>query len=235
MASIVQLKVTRSTSAVASLDCTFDTTPTAGRLLVVFVWSSGGSPNIGVADNQSGNTYTQRDSDGYSAIWGKTYTAPVVGASGTFTITATPAAGSRFLTVAAFEIANWDSAVTYEKVGSTWVLNPPVTDYSPLGFTTCTDAEQLYLSGLCCQTAVGTRTISASTGWTLESQYTASDSLPIGIISKSVTDANSVAYDPEFDLSSGSIEALTLGISIPNGSDGSAGSSTKPAFYYAQL
>lgn len=227
--SIVQSKITRATVAAASLTASFDTTPTVGRLIVVFGFASGGLPTI--ADNQ-GNTYTQRLTEGYATLWGRTWTAPATTSSGTFTITLTPSSGSQILTLACYEIANWNSTDTVEQSGRVWATGPAITDYSPLNFGATTAAEQLFLAAMASESGFN-RTISASTGWTQEHQSSVNPGHSMGIISKTVTSTGT--YDPEFDMDAGALNFLTQGISLIGGTEGPAGSSTKPAFYYAQL
>jgi hypothetical protein len=212
--SIVQSKITRATTAATSLVATFDTTPGVGRLSVVFGYASGGLPTI--ADNQ-GNTYTQRLTEGYNTLWGRTWTAPATTSSGSFTITLTPSSGSQILTLACYEIANWNNSTVIELSGRVWATGPAITDYSPLNFGATTNAEQLFLAAMASESGFS-RTISASTGWTQEHQSVVNPGHSLGVISRTVTSTGT--YDPEFDMDAGGVNFLTQGISLVGGSQG---------------
>lgn len=91
---------TRGTSSGPSLTvaASFSSLPTAGNYVVAVVTSGSGkfgSDPTGwtLTDNQSGNTYTLRATSGGQGNRGAVFTAPVVGSSGTFTVTATVAPG----------------------------------------------------------------------------------------------------------------------------------------------
>jgi hypothetical protein len=215
--SIVQSKLAYSSGEVASLGLTFDSTPGVGRLIVVFVFADDGYPTV--ADNQS-NTYTNRDQEGYGTdfVWGRLYTAPATTSSGSFTITATPAAGSDHLLLVAYEIASWNSSTLYEKLGHIWQTSGFSADMSPLNFDATTNAEQLFLACMCNRVA-HEREFAASTGWTQDQLIgTGATNLHAGAISKQVTSTGT--YDPEWDSSGGSSSWMALGISLVGGTEG---------------
>lgn len=215
---IVQSKIVRSTSAVASLDLSFDTTPGVGRLIVAFPHcrqSSGGLPALTFSDNQ-GNTYTTRESEGYAEANGYALTAPAVTSSGTFTLTYTPPS-SLYCLIVAYEIANWNSSTVVEKGGKQWATGASGT-YSPLNFTVTTAAEQLFLSTLISGSTGTARTYDPGTGWTLDEQITASGGMNGAAISKQVTSTGT--YDPEFVMDAGGTQTVCLGISLVGGTEG---------------
>lgn len=219
---IVQKKPARLTSAGTSLTLQLDTTPVAGRLIVVFAWASGGHPTI--ADDRDGgtNTYTLVTGQGFDAIWGRCWRANNIGlaaGAGNLTLTLTPSSGSQILSMWAAEIGNYDNADTVDTADDHWETGPG-TSYSPLVLAASEAVDQLILAATAVQTGF-TRTIGADTGWTLEDQYNAgSSSLCSGVISRTVTPASGT-YDPAFTLSSGgALEYATMGLQIRGGTDG---------------
>lgn len=217
--SIIQSKATRLTSASTSLTATFDTTPAVGRLICVFGYATGGLPTI--ADNQ-GNTYTQRASEGYAAVWGRLWTAPANTSSGSFTLTLTPSSGSQILSLVVFEIANWNTSPVFEFASFAWAsISSSDSPYSPLNFGASSNPEQLYLAALGWNSGI-VHTYVAASGWTDQLLYTGTASMGVSVISKTVTSTGT--YDPTFTLDAGSTDSLVLGISLVGGTQGASSS-----------
>jgi hypothetical protein len=220
--SIVQVAHGRSTASVASLDVSFSTAPTVGRLIVAFGFTGNALPTS-IADNKS-NTYTQRESEGYGLIWGKCWSAPATTSGGTFTLTLTPTA-STFCAMVLYEVANWNTSPVIEKNGRQWATGASGT-YSPLNFTATSAAEQLFLACLTCGNTANDRSYTPGSGWVQDALVSTGTGLKYGAISQAATSAGT--YDPEWVMDAGGSQTLALGVSFVGGTEGPLGSSFIP-------
>jgi hypothetical protein len=183
----------------------FDTTPTVGNLCVVCLMRANsftGYP-AAVTDNQ-GNTYTKQVESGADTAPGiEIWTAPIVTASGTFTVTITHNTFiAQHCDVALLEVAGADLASPNHEDG---------TATKSFGATTGTvDLPDLTVP--CLVIGVGTKTGGATsapaTGWTLIEETSAGQG--ITVIGKDAPEPG--AYDPTWDTNSTGMDMIALAI-----------------------
>jgi hypothetical protein len=183
----------------------FDTTPTVGNLCVVCLMRANsftGYP-AAVTDNQ-GNTYTKQVESGADTAPGiEIWTAPIVTASGTFTVTITHNTFiAQHCDVALLEVAGADLASPNHEDG---------VGTKSFGATTGTvDLPDLTVP--CLVIGVGTKHGGASsapaTGWTLIEETSAGQG--ITVIAKDAPEPG--AYDPTWDTNSTGMDMIALAI-----------------------
>jgi hypothetical protein len=183
----------------------FDTTPTVGNLVVVCLMRANsftGYP-CSIADNQ-GNTYTKQVESGADTAPGiEMWTAPIVTAAGTFTVTITHNTFiAQHCDVALLEVAGADNAAPNHQDG---------IGTKSFGATTGTvDLPDVTVP--CLVIGVGTKVGGASsspaTGWTLIAETSAGQG--ITVIAADAPDAGS--YDPTWDTNSTGMDMIALAI-----------------------
>jgi hypothetical protein len=214
--TLVQTKVSTATSATTSGSVTFDSTPASGAFIVVFVYSSVNYSGLSISD-AGGNTYTLRQGDGYADMWGRIYTAPATNNPGAITVNQS----SGLLTIVACEVNGYLASGPIEKQDRVWdTISSAKSPWSPLNFTTTTNAEQLFLGCIGLNVTSGTVDWMPGTGWTSVSvNNTTTGQIGHALISKAVTSTGT--YDPEWTAATASSRnSLTAGLSIIAGSDG---------------
>jgi hypothetical protein len=217
--TLAQTKVKTATSVTTSDSVTFDSTPVANALIVVFVYSSVNYSGLSISD-AGGNSYTNRGNNGYADMWGRMYTAPAASNPGAITVTQ----ASGLLTIVACEVNGYEASGPIEKAGQQWsTISAANSPYSPLNFTGTTAAEQLFLGCMGMSALSGTADWDAGSGWTSVSRNgDTTGQLGYTLISKAVTSTGT--YDPEWIASSaGSRNILLAALSIVAGSDGIGG------------
>ena len=240
--TLQQFAKANNSSGGSSVDCSFGTTPASNTLIVVFAIAghtdlTTDPGTISCSDNH-GNTYTSRASSFETAVGIRctAFTAPAVTASGTFTVTASTVSGTHRWSIAVCEVRGYEGTGPVEKSGgaTTGCYGPATEPWSPLNFTATSADEQLFLGALGYWHGYN-RSFTSGSGWTYEDGYNGNNAYPgLALISKSVTSTGT--YDPDWSKTVGSaVGCCAAAVSIVAGADGSGGSSTKPAFYYAQL
>jgi hypothetical protein len=183
----------------------FDTTPTVGNLAVVCVMRANSNPALPstMADNQ-GNTYTKQvfSGTGLPAAICEIWTAPIVTASGTFTVTLTHLAIQQHCDVALLEVSGADNASPNHQSG---------VGAKSFGATTAT-VDLLDLTVPCLVIGVSTRhggaTNSPATGWTLIESTAAGQG--ISVIGADAPTPG--AYDPTWDTNTVGADMCALAI-----------------------
>jgi hypothetical protein len=222
--TIVQNVSTIATSAAATITRTL--TLTSGNFLWVVCHGDATMATATCADGV--NTFTAVGSNGYGGSWVRHWTAPVT-TGGSQTITVTPAA-DRTACLLVIEFGNPASGAKTEVNGTSW-QNWGAGNYpaSPINLSNTSIADQIVLGAAICRPGFS-RDFGGNTGWTELFGDSTGTGSSFSVIYQNAASAG--AYDPDFTLAAGSNQETSFaGISIIGG----AGSSTKPAFYYAQL
>jgi hypothetical protein len=232
-------KASVNASDALTCNCSFGATPAVGNLSVVFAIAGRtdlADPGVMTCADNQGNTYTSQANASVASVEGRisVFTAPIDTASGTFTVTVTAPTNATRFAVFIIEVAGYNANEPLEKIGAigTGSITGGATVYSHLNFTTCTNAEQLFLA-LMGTGHVYNRNFDPSGNWLQLDEYSLASGQPDGcLIYAAVTDADVTAYDPSWTMTAaGGTGAVVAGISVVAGE--AAGG--KPSFYYAQL
>lgn len=217
--AIVQSKVVTTGTFAASRSLSFDSTPAVGNLVLVCISWYFGSFTWSITDNQGGaNTYSLLQASAAS-IGVRVHAAPVVAASGTFTVTATPS-GSAYISIVLVELSGVD-LVTPKDVSGTAAYSGGAGDI-PVDIPDTTIAnDQVF--GVATGSSGGTAFVPAS-GWTLVKSYDVGNSVDQGISVITAAAGAPGAYDPTWTFSSGSGMHM-VGVAIAPGA--SAGSTAR--------
>jgi hypothetical protein len=228
---------TNSAASGTSIAATFDLTPVANALILVFVGVSHVAQTtdpgtISVSDNK-GNTYNNKVTQTYSSGLRSTVEgATAATATATFTVTASWT-NNLPCSITIVEL-NGHDAGQLQRSGSTFGYNDGAAfPLSPLNFANTTSDEQLAM-GMLFSGAGYSRNYGADSGWTQLDEQASSTTVPnFCLIYKDVATAG--VCDPSWTMAAaGATIQVYTGLTILPGNDG-AGSSAKPAFYYAQL
>lgn len=165
--AVAQVKVgTIAAGTVTSISASFDATPATSSLIVVATFlkhSAASPPDITVSDNQ-GNTYAEKlDRTGTRARSFQHFVNGPI-ASGTFTVTATPAASTSAMQIVLYEITGFDTGAPDEAVNSQGSSGTAVDSLSvtPAG-------NALYIA-MCTAQTTGQTITEESEGWTLNTE-----------------------------------------------------------------
>lgn len=109
----VQGKLAANDVGVTTLDVSFDTTPAVGNHVIVVVYYVSNDPGSRtVSDNQGGsNTYTEDVARVFSGVEAVFWSAPVVAASGTFTVTADDPIDGAILRMGIWEVSGLQGTI----------------------------------------------------------------------------------------------------------------------------
>lgn len=159
------------TSGTATSSVSFSATPTPGNLIIVV--TEMGSPGLNaissVADNQTGNTYTQVGTTRFTAgnnclqLW----YAQNVNATGTFTVTATPSTTTSSREITILEYSGAAISGVFDQAASTTGNSTTPSG----GSITPTKANSLVIGAFTDDGTTGT-TIAQGTGYTLRNSDT---------------------------------------------------------------
>jgi hypothetical protein len=233
-----------TTRGAETIAATFGSTPSVGNLVVVCVSSDADttSGSNTCVDNQ-GNTYTKQVSnwgDGSTIPTGAAIWTTVIGtASGTFTVTFDTNLANNRNAIGIIEVSGQHGSTWLHQVGSGLDQSGGQTSPAVADLPDTTVADCLVIGCAAIDNSSGVTDLNvfaATTGWTLltNASYTAVSGAnwPIGVVYKEAASAG--AHDPSIDITVGDAAAYWAAAGIAIAPVG-GGSSTKPAFYYAQL